>query len=144
MQVQVKNDNQEYIVSIFGGYPKETRDEKTGNLIKVDIEDILILDKNIGSETGNVFAEEDAVVKGDVGHDYTQKGKNVEITECEKQGKRVATGDVNGTVHAKENVTVSGNVSGSTRGNLMSEKHRKMNMIKNGNIVSDYGNITIK
>jgi uncharacterized protein (DUF342 family) len=131
VRIETKN-NTEYIISNYTGYPKRTLD-KMDMLSKIDIEVTFTFDEDIGPETGNIRADKDVIVKGGVNTDYLQEGENIHII-----------GDVNGDVHARENISIDGNISGSTKGDRASEKHKKVSMIQNGKILSDNGDIEIK
>lgn len=133
---KIWDDGIEYILSIESGFPRlETSSyKKDGKLIekldKIHVDEVKHFEKGIGMLTGKVSTDNDIDSQADIVFDT--EGKSI-----------FAQKNVEANLHAINDITIKGNVYGSSDSHVFHKTHQKLGLVRKGQIVSENGDITI-
>ncbi len=133
---KIGDDEIEYIVSIESGFPRLEKSscKKDGKLIekldKIHVDEVKHFEKGIGMLTGKVSTDNDIDSQADIIFDT--EGKSI-----------FAQKNVEANLHAINDITIKGNVYGSSDSHIFHKNHQKLGLVRKGQIVSENGDITI-
>lgn len=127
----------DYIVANYNGFPRLEEKEnldRQGNKIRrlhaIHVDEIKTFEQWIGMYTGKVDTENDI--------------RSLETIVFDTEGKNViAEKNVEANIHALENITVEGSITGTANSNPFQGKYKKHGAETKGLLVSDTGDISV-